>query len=59
LSGLLPNEEKEVSVLWDEKLISPDEIIITPDINLFDKNNYMSESSSSVNLIKGARDIRQ
>lgn len=59
VSGLLSGEQKKVSVLWDEKLISPDSVDVIPDINLFDESNYMSESSSSVNLIKGAKDSKQ
>jgi len=56
--SFLANEEKTLSVSWD-KNISANQIIIQPDINLYDQQNYITNvDMPPINLIQGAKTFR-
>mgnify|MGYP005640239963 CR=1 FL=1 len=57
--GFLANENRQISVAWSESLPSPSKIEIIPEIDVFDESNYIIDTTSPVNLIKGAKDIKK
>ena len=58
-SNFKAGESREVSVSWPEDLPFPSKIEIIPDLDIFDQKNYiLSSDMPAVNLIRGAKDVR-
>ncbi len=53
--NFMSGQERQISVVWDTNLATPSRIKIIPDIDIFDKNNYILNTTNPVNLIRGVK----